>query len=55
MCGWIHKKKDQKALLSTSYTKRWFVLRGTVLLYYENNNESSSPKVFSHGVQSFYH
>ena len=44
MCGWIHKKKDQKALLSAAYTKRWFVLRGALLLYYDGKNENSTPK-----------
>jgi len=42
--GWLHKKKDQKAMLSGAYTKRWFVLRGAMLSYYESDDETSQAK-----------
>lgn len=42
--GWLHKKKDHKALLSGSYNKRWFVLRDAALLYFETPDETPPPK-----------
>eukprot|EP00658_Telonema_sp_P-2_P046343 TRINITY_DN3448_c0_g1_i4.p4 TRINITY_DN3448_c0_g1~~TRINITY_DN3448_c0_g1_i4.p4 ORF type:complete len:102 (-),score=37.65 TRINITY_DN3448_c0_g1_i4:992-1297(-) len=45
LSGYLEKKKHQKSFGTPSYVKRWYVLKGDTLSYFDNENSAGKIKV----------
>lgn len=49
--GWLWKKKDAKTYFSQKWKKYWFILKGTCLYWYMNEEVTNYLSQISENVQ----